>query len=356
MLKYPMNFFNNTLTLIEPFFKPQKYLKGFFLTFIVFAFAYGFSFIVPLGGVVIAIILGIVIANIFNIKDEYQKGIKYCATIILGFAIALMGIDLNFSSLSQLGFKVIFAIISTMSIAIILSVLLAKYFNIPKKLALLLGCGNGVCGSAAISAVSPIIQANKQDIATSIGIVNLLGVIGLFIMPIIILSTASMFDNLDASILIGNTLQAVGQVSGAGFSINNEVGVTSTTIKMGRVLMLTPLLIVIIVLYANHQAKTIKNNIAIKNTKINTIFKSIKIPIFIIFFIIFSFISSLDLVSSQTKNIISNISSFALIFAMSGLALGIHFSHIKKNGIRALKLASVVFVVQICVTLAWIFV
>ncbi len=348
-----MNFLSSAL--FEPFFKPKDYAKGFLLTFLILSISYALSYIIPLGAVAICIILGICLTNICTIKDEYKKGLKYASTTILGFSIALMGINLNFGVISQLGFSLIFIIIFTMAVAIISTILLAKLFKIDSHLSVLLGVGNGVCGSAAISAISPIIKAKEQDVATSIAVVNFLGVIALFAFPVLLSNHISellfgvTFSDLNAAVVIGNTIQAVGQASGAGFSVNDEVGVLATTVKMGRVLMLTPLvlLIVFIVAYANAKNKQVNSA---NNTSNN-----VSVPTFIIFFIIFSAISSFEVLPKQAVDTISNISHFALVFAMSALALGIHFNSIKDNALKALALASVVFCIQISITLVWIF-
>jgi len=353
MLKCRMNFLSNPI--FEPFFKPKEYAKGFALSFVILAIAYAISLFAPLGAVAICIVLGIILTNIYTIKDEYKKGLKYASTTILGFSIALMGINLNFGVISQLGFSLIFIIIFTMAVAIISTILLAKLFKIDSHLALLLGVGNGVCGSAAISAVSPIIKAKEQDVATSIAVVNFLGVIALFAFPVLLSAHISSalfgvtFSDLDISVVIGNTIQAVGQASGAGFSVNNEVGVLATTIKMGRVLMLTPLVLLILFVVAYANAKNKQANIS------NNASSNVKVPTFIIFFILFSLVSSFDILPQQAVDAISNLSHFALVFAMSALALGIHFNSIKDSALKALLLASIVFCIQITITLIWIF-
>ena len=55
--------------------------------------------------------------------------------------------------------------------------LLNKYIKGDKSLILLLGIGTGVCGAAAIAAVSPILKSREKDSAISIGIVALIGTI-----------------------------------------------------------------------------------------------------------------------------------------------------------------------------------
>ncbi|VAY87128.1 Putative membrane protein YeiH [hydrothermal vent metagenome] len=297
--------------------------------------SFALSNILPIGTITIAIILGIIIGNTINIDNKYHDGINYTEKTILSFAIALMGVNLDFSILTSLGIKTILLIISGMILTIYSAILLGKYFKINTHLALLLGIGNGVCGASAISATAPIIKANKDFIGLCIAIVNLLGTIGIFILPFIALSFG--LNEIDSGILIGNTLQAVGQVTAAGFGISETSGISATTVKMGRILLLTPLIMILIYIFS-------KNNSTQNKTKII-------IPIFIILFIVFSLISSLNLINHNLINIISSISHFALVLAMSAIGLKIHFNSIKANGKIALKIASFVFIIQILFTL-----
>ena len=100
------------------------------------------------------------------------------------------------------------------------------------------GIGTAICGSAAIVATD-IIKLNETQAGISIAAINLIGTVGIFALPL--LGTQVLeFSTIDNGFMIGNTLQAVGQVVAAGFSIDDATGQVATIVKMGRVMMLTP--------------------------------------------------------------------------------------------------------------------
>jgi len=317
----------------------NKYKYGLILSIIITVLAIFLSNFIAIGSVAIAIILGIIIGNSVKLSDKYNAGITYAEKTLLSFAIALMGINLDFSILAELGIKTLILIILSMILTIFSAVLIGKLYGIDKKLSLLLGIGNGVCGSSAISATAPIIKPQNSFIGLSVAIVNLLGTIGIFLVPFIALSFG--LNDIEAGILIGNTLQAVGQVTAGGFSISNDAGVSATTVKMGRVLLLTPLVLILIYIFN-------------KKSDISDSSQKAKIPTFILFFILFSLISSFSLVGEDIKNIISGISHYTLIIAMSAIGLKIHFNSVKGDGKVALKIASLVFLIQIIFTLGYL--
>jgi uncharacterized integral membrane protein (TIGR00698 family) len=245
-----------------------------------------------------------------------------------------MGINLNFTILAQLGLKSIFLIIVSLVFTLLTALYLAKLFKFDSKFALILGIGNGVCGSAAIGATKDIVGLDKDKTGLSIAIVTFLGTIGIFILPIlgkIILD----FSDINLGILIGNTLQAVGQVIASGFSLNDSVGQTATIVKMGRILMLTPLIFVLIY-FMNKQL------FAYSEDKIK-----MEIPIFIIGFIFFSIIATFDILPEYITKFISSSSHYLLIIAMSAIGLKINFKTILQHGSKALLIGSLIFLLQI---------
>jgi uncharacterized integral membrane protein (TIGR00698 family) len=304
--------------------------QGLALTITIALLSLILSKFILVGAVTIAIIVGIIVGNLVSLSSSYEKGITYSEKMILSFAIALMGINLDFSIIVALGLKTIVLIVVGMVVTIYSAIYIGKLFKLDSKLSLLLGIGNGVCGASAIGATAPILKAEKNHIGLSVAIVNMLGAIGILLLPLIAVTLG--LDNIDAGILIGNTLQAVGQVTAAGFSIDDTAGLSATTVKMGRVLLLTPLVFILIYIFVKKE---------------NGEAKAVKFPKFILFFILFSLISSFSLVNQDIQNIISTISHLSLIVAMGAVGLKINFSDIKNDGSAALKVASVVFVIQI---------
>ncbi len=255
---------------------------GVILCLIIGIIALYLSSFIPLGAVAIAIVLGITIGNTVKFGEKFNPGISFSEKNILSFAIALMGVNLNFTILQELGIKTVLFVIIAMGITIFSAVILSKIFNFNPKIALLMGIGNGVCGSSAIAATEKIIGAEKEDVGLSVAIVNFLGTIGIFLLPFIT-NIVLGFGDLKSGLAIGNTLQAVGQVVAAGFSISPDAGHIATIVKMTRILMLFPLVLVLLFIFKEK----------IKGDKQK--FQLPKMPVFIIGFILFSLIPTLNL-------------------------------------------------------------
>ena len=315
----------------------SQYIYGVLLCLIIGIFAEYLSKLLIIESISLSIILGILFGNLIKVDKIFKSGINFTERHILSLAIIFLGVKLDYLILSQLGIRIIFFIITGIVLTILFSLLLGKLFNLNKNFALLLGIGNAVCGSSAIAATQKIIGVKKEEIGLSITIINLLGTIGFFLLPFLGAQILE-FTDLRLGVLIGNTLQSVGQVVASGFSISDSVGQTATIVKMVRILMLSPL--IFILLFIIFKSKN--------NNKEQLKFSGV--PIFIYGFILFSLISTFHLLPVYYIHIIEGMSHYLLVVSMVGVGLKITFNDFFTYGKVAFIVGSLTFMTQIILT------
>lgn len=307
---------------------------GVILCLVIGGIALSLSFVIPIGAVALSILLGTVLGNLVTLNKDVQKGVSFSEKHLLSLAIAFMGVNLDFQILIDAGLKSLLLVLLALCITILCGVIIGRIFKLDNKMALLLGIGNGVCGSSAIAATEKIIGANEEQVGLSIAIVNFLGSIGIFLMPLLA-KFIFHFSDIKSGILIGNTLQAVGQVVAAGFSISQPTGQIAVIIKMTRILMLLPLVFILIFLFFS------------RNKPVDKEHMKPQVPIFIIGFVLFSLLPTFNLLKEDFINIISHLSHYLLIIAMAGIGLKIKFKSVLNEGRSALIVGGVVFLIQI---------
>ena len=318
----------------------KGYIKGVIVSIIVTIIALIVSKLIHFNTATTAIILGMIVGNLsyktFHSKESpYKSGIKFAEKDMLMFAIALMGINLNFTMLINLGFKTMFLIIIAMVFTIFTGIFLGRLFGLNKKLSLMLGIGNAVCGSSAIAATSGVVKVSNDDMAISIVLVNLMGTIGIFLVPFLVHQLG--FTDIQGGILAGNTLQAVGQAVAAGFNISDTAGQYATVVKMGRVLMIAPVVFILIYL-AKQESK--RNNTMQEKTKV-------PFPKFILWFLLFSALASFQVLPKELEHFISHASHYIALVAMSAIGLMIHFATVIRTGGKAFKVSLLLFMMQL---------
>ena len=297
-------------------------------------------FVPKLGAVTIGILLGVLVGNLLPNMKHYNAGAVFAEKRFLPIAIVLLGIELQLSTLIELGPMTLVVIVATISTSIGAAILLGRWFHYSPDLALLIGAGNGICGSSAVAAASYAIKANEEDTGISISVVNLLGTVGIFLLPALVNLLA--LNTQQQGVVIGGSLQAVGQVVAAGYSVNETVGTLATVVKMGRVLMLGPVVILLTSVVSRRQG----NGSHVK----------MRIPSFIIGFFILSIISSLGLIPDPLLEVIRVAGKYLLIFAMVGIGLRIHLRKLLRTGSQALLFGMAVWAIQIAVVVAIVWV
>lgn len=315
----------------------KKLFPGLFVIILISFIAQILSPFILIGSIATAILLGMIIGNIFSIKDNLKPGILFAEKKLLNLAIVLMGVQLNASVLELINYKTVLILIILIIVTILSAKIIGKFFNLSPTMSLLIGVGNGICGSSAIASTSSVIGADEKEAGFSIAVINILGAVGIFLLPglIVLLGIDTLYHQ---GVLIGGTIQAVGQVTAAGFIVGDEVGRLATLIKMVRILMLGPVLIILTLLYSKQ-----------KNTqkKVSMIY----VPPFILGFIALSVISSTGVFPDDIIASLSSLSKYLLILAMSAIGMNVSIKYILDKGVKILCVSCITFFIQIILCL-----
>ena len=133
----------------------------------------------------LAIILGTVIRTAWTPPARWTPGIDLSAKFLLEVAVVLLGASLSAQTIVAAGLPLLLGIIATVTLAILASYGLGRLFRLPRRMAVLIACGNSICGNSAIAAVAPVIGADGDDVASSIAFTAVLGVVVVLLLPLI---------------------------------------------------------------------------------------------------------------------------------------------------------------------------
>lgn len=323
-----------------PIAKQKSLWLGLIVVFAVGSLSWWLAQFAPrIGSVTIAIILGVLVGNIVFNNEAGAAGGLFAEKQLLPIAITLLGVELQLMTLVALGPVAAIIIAISIATAIFTSIQIGKMLGFSPSFSMLIGAGNGICGSSAVAATSIAINAEEADTGISISVVNLLGTLGIFVLPFVI-RLLSLSD-LQGGLLIGGTLQAFGQVVAAGFSVNDDVGNIATVVKMGRVLMLGPM-VVMLGAWAQSKIKTVDG----EKTK-----AKVRIPRFILGFFAMSIIASLNLLPANILQIIITSGKYLLVVAMAGIGMRIQLKTLFRSGFNALLFGGLISIIQIIITL-----
>ncbi len=314
----------------------KRYLPGLLLSTVIALTGIILAQVIPLGSVTLAILIGIIIRNTVPLSTAVKPGIAYSEKKVLSWAIALIGFSLDYRIFADLGIQTLLIIFLGVPFTILTALTLGRVFGLTKETSLLLGVGNGICGSSAIAAAQTVIQTEEEHVGVSVATINLLGAVGIFLLPSLCLLLPGLMEQ-QQGILIGNTLQAVGQVSAAGYSVSDAVGETATIVKMGRILLITP---VVMILAAVRKGEGDRD-------RGRRTFSGVKIPGYLLFFLLFSLMGSTGILPDGITSLLSQAGKYLLTIAMAGIGLSISTEVLKTGGRKTLLTGVSTWVIQI---------
>ncbi|WP_297323430.1 putative sulfate exporter family transporter, partial [uncultured Bartonella sp.] len=200
-----------------------------------------------LESLVLAILVGALIRTVKGIPSQYAEGVGFSAKILLECAVVLLGSSISVHAVMAAGFGLLGGIIVIVACVIVLTYVIGRLFGLTPRLALLVACGNSICGNSAIAAVAPVIKAEGSDVAASIAFTAALGIVVILLLPLTVPSAGLSFTQY--GVLAGMTVYAVPQVLAAAAPVSLISVQTATLIKLVRVLMLGPVIFVIGLIY-----------------------------------------------------------------------------------------------------------
>ena len=196
-----------------------------------------------LEALVLAIMIGTTVRTLWTPSARWFPGIGFSAKILLELAVVLLGASISAATIMAAGPWLLIGIAATVAAAIICSFAIGKLLRLPTRMALLIACGNSICGNSAIAAVAPVIGADGDDVAASIGFTAVLGVAVVLGLPV--LGVALHMSGLQYGALAGLTVYAVPQVIAAAAPLGATAVQMGTLVKLVRVLMLGPVCVIL---------------------------------------------------------------------------------------------------------------
>jgi uncharacterized integral membrane protein (TIGR00698 family) len=202
----------------------------------------------PVSAAILAIFAGAIAGNLLPVGKAVLEGAKHVARRTIPLTIVLTGATLSFANARAAGVRACVIIVATMIASMAAAWIFGKLFGVWPRTSVLIGAGTAICGNSAIVAVAPLIDAEDQDVMLSMGAINVLGLVLMFASPLV--GAAIGLNDETYGVWAGSTLHAVPQAVAAGFAFSERAGGLATLVKLVRVALLAPLLVVLAFVYA----------------------------------------------------------------------------------------------------------
>ena len=258
-----------------------------------------------------ALLLGLALHFLYE-SPLHQPGIDFCGKVVLRFAVALLGVRIAFADIVSLGLIPPLIVMVSMALTIVFGILMARLLGLPKIFGVLSGGAVAVCGvsaAAAISTVLPKKAHQEKFFALTVISITALGTLAMLTYPLLT-NFLGLSDEM-AGVFIGGSIHDVAQVVGAGYSVSTETGDIATDIRLLRVSLLLPIVVMIFFAF-KERSSSLSGGV--------TSF----IPGFLIAFFILAVINNLGFIPDWLTQSIKTLSSYCLVVSM--VAIGVRTS------------------------------
>ncbi|CPJ41739.1 integral membrane protein [Bordetella pertussis] len=291
---------------------------------------FGFS---PL---VVGIVCGMLYGNFLRgtMPADWGAGVHFTARRLLRIAVAFYGLNISIQQIAAVGLPGLAVSRSRPSSRWPATVPMSRVeATTPTDTAMLTAAGSAICGAAAVLAFEPTLRAAPHKSAVAVATVVLFGTLSMFLYPVIYHAGWLPFDTQALGIYIGGTVHEVAQVVGAASNIDPATTEVATIVKMTRVALLVPVLLVLgFWLRASAAAGADGKSHA-----------KLPVPWFAIGFLVLAIVNSLDILPSDLVTAIRKLDVFVLTMAMTALGIETRFAQIRKAGPRVMALGLVLY-------------
>ncbi len=271
-----------------------------------------------------ALLLGMTV-NFLTEAPRSQPGIEFASKTLLRIGVALLGLRIGWDQVTALGWAPVAMVVLIVTVTIAVSVLLARAMGFSPLFGFLSGGATAICGASAAMALSAALPAHeKKEQATLFTIIGVsaLSTLAMIVYPLI--AHATGLNNHQAGMFIGATIHDVAQVVGAGYAISPDAGDTATIVKLLRVAMLLPVILV---------AGQVTRSQASPDTK-----RPPLLPWFVVGFIVLMIVNSLNILPKPIVAAGDVISRACLITSIAAIGIKTRLGEIVKLGIKPVLL------------------
>ncbi|SMG02911.1 YeiH family protein [Burkholderia singularis] len=290
-----------------------------------------------LSPLIAGIVAGALYGNLLRdgMPASWAAGVDFSARKLLRIAVAFFGLRVSLQEIAQVGLPGLavsaLVVVSTLAVGTWAGI---KLMKLDRDSALLTAAGSAICGAAAVLAFESTLRSKPHQSAMAVGSVVLFGTLSMFAYPFAYRAGWLPLDATGLGLFFGGTIHEVAQVVGAASDVSPEVARVATIVKMTRVMLLVPVLLVLGAWLARSAKHTAAGHGA----------RKLAVPWFALGFLGFVVVNSLQMLPANMTSALNTLDTFALTMAMTALGIETRMSQIRAAGPRALVTGLILYV------------
>lgn len=294
-----------------------------------------------LSALLLAIVIGAIVGNLRIVPPGAASSVSWASKKYLRIGIVLLGFKLSLISLGAIGIQGIAVLLITVTATFLGTLVIGRALRVPRVTRMLVATGFSICGASAVAAMSSVVDPegrSEEDTAQAVAMVTIFGTIAMFTLPF--LATVLGLSDLQAGIWVGASVHEVAQVVAAGGMISAGALAIATVAKLGRVVLLAPLITIVSAIEYRRSGEHASGK------------RPPLIPLFVAGFLAAIVFRTFVPLSAEVLHALEFAANLLLAAAMLGLGFGVDIRKMIATGWRPLALGAVSTLLAATVALA----
>jgi len=328
-------------------------LPGAAVALLVGAACVGLTAAVPvLPGLLVAIVLGAVARSAGLIPAALEPGLAWAGRRVLRAGVVLLGLQLSVGDLLGLGAGEVVVLLATVTATFATTLWLGRLLGVGRRLTLLVATGFSICGAAAVAAMSPVADAEEDEVATAVALVTVYGSLAILVVPLA--AGALGLADRTAGLWAGMSVHEVAQVVAAAGTVSAAALSVAVVAKLARVVLLAPLVagVGLVRRRSAGGAGAGGGDAGAADPGGSRRGAAPLVPLFVVGFVAAVVVRSAGLVPDAVLPAVKPVTTLLLGAAMTALGTQIHLGRLVRTGGRPLALGAAATVVAMTVSLA----
>ena len=270
-----------------------------------------------------AMLLGMILGNLGFLGQHIRDGIQTATKPLLQAGIVLLGMQITISHLLEFGLAAIAITLVTVASTFAFTIAFGRLLGVDSRMAQLVGAGTSICGASAIVAANSVAGASREDVAYALASITFFGTLAMLIYPS--LAQLAGLGDFSYGLWTGLSIHEVGQVVVAGFQVSDAAGEFATTAKLGRVVLLAPMIILLGIMSA-------------RQDRARRGVRGLTVPWFVVGFIVVILFNSTVAVPTDALWGIKLLTTFLFAMALCGIGIEADLTKIRGRSTKPLQL------------------
>lgn len=282
-----------------------------------------------LEALVLAILIGVALRSLWAPGRRWKAGTDFSAKTLLEVAVVLLGASIDPDTILAAGPGLVAGIAGVVALALAVSYGIGRLLGLPPRMAVLVACGNSICGNSAIAATAPVIGAHGDDVAAAIAFTAVLGVLVVLGLPLLVPLLG--LSPMQYGVFAGLTVYAVPQILAATAPVGALSVQIGTLVKLLRVLMLGPVVVALALMAKPEGAagKDAKEGGAKARPPLRRL-----VPWFILGFLALAGLRAAGLIPDTALAASQTAAGVLTVLSMAALGLGVDVRMLSRAGLR----------------------